>query len=299
MAQVSIADRARESADFIRSRIGSSFETPKAAIICGSGLSGLAHTFEDGISIEYDEIPHFAVSTVAGHGSRLVFGKVRGTAAVAMVGRFHLYEGHAITTTTFPVRVFAALGVSVLIATNAAGGLNHTYNVGDLVCLNDHISLPGLVGINPLVGPNDDTLGPRFPPLSDAYDLDLRRALFDAADEVVKDGRRKVHEGVYVMVSGPSYETRAESRMLRAFGADVVGMSTVPEIVVARHAGLRVLAVSLVTNNVVLDFPPSARQHIEGADMAKGKADHAEVLEAGREAAKDLQQIISIVIASL
>lgn len=253
-----VYELAEETASFIRQRVGSDFAPPVVGIICGSGLSGLAADIQNPVTIPYESIPNFAVSTVAGHASKLVYGTLSPAAVpvLAMVGRSHFYEGHTIQTTTFPVRVMARLGVKVLIATNAAGGLDPTYSVGDLVVLSDHINLPGLVGQNPLVGPNEDDFGTRFPPMSDAYDLHLRRAFFDAAREVIghdaamskagavskagvgaastsgeaagndKKRGRKVHEGTYVMVSGPTYETRAECRLLRSLGADVVGMST-------------------------------------------------------------------------
>ncbi|KAK3169492.1 hypothetical protein OEA41_008875 [Lepraria neglecta] len=198
------------------------------------------------------------------------------------------------------------LGVETIVVTNAAGGLNPDYSVGDLVILNDHINLAGLAGIHPLRGPNADDFGTRFPALSDAYDLDLRRRahqLWKSLDRGTESTRR-LHEGVYAFVGGPSYETRAECRMLRSFGADVVGMSTVPEIIVARHCNIRVLALSLVTNNAVLEAGPrgddiaiqgSSAQDLDKA-IEKGKANHEEVLAAGQNAAADVQQLVGLLV---
>ncbi|KAL4899280.1 hypothetical protein BDW74DRAFT_163831 [Aspergillus multicolor] len=192
--------------------------------------------------------------------------------------------------------------------TNAAGGLNPDYVVGDIVLLNDHIFLAGLTGTHPLRGPNCEEFGPRFPPLSDAYDLDLRRQVHEAWDKVMDpQSKRRLHEGVYAYVGGPSYETRAECRMLRQLGADVVGMSTVPEIVVARHCGIRIIAFSLVTNNAVLSPVPRGDDHlIQGRDvkeldaiLQEGKANHEEVLEAGRSAAQDMQKLVVRVVSDI
>ena len=213
-------------------------------------------------------------------------------------------------TITFPTRVCKLLGVHTLLLTNAAGGLNPDYSVGDIVCLNDHLNLAGLVGFHPLRGPNADDFGTRFPPLSDAYDLPLRQLAHKAWRELRQrdpSETRKLHEGVYAFVSGPSYETRAECRMLRQLGADVVGMSTVPEIIVARHSGMRVLAFSLVTNQAVLE--PALRAdapELQGlgreeldAYLSRGRADHGEVLEAGRVAARDMQGLVLRVVSEL
>lgn len=210
---------------------------------------------------------------------------------------------------TFATRVCKVLGVSTILLTNAAGGLNPDYAVGDIICLNDHLNLAGLVGFHPLRGPNEEDFGTRFPPLSDGYDLALRQLAHRSWQDLrlQTPSRRKMHEGVYAFVAGPSYETRAECRMLRNLGADVVGMSTVPEIVVARHCGMRVLAFSLVTNNAMLE--PVARgddprlqglsqQQLE-AELSKGRANHEEVLEAGRMAAVDMQGLVLRIVSQL
>lgn len=210
---------------------------------------------------------------------------------------------------TFATRVCKALGVETMILTNAAGGLNPEYTVGDIVCLDDHLNLAGLVGFHPLRGPNDDELGVRFPPLSDAYDIALRQGAHRAWQALRQQSpsSRRMHEGVYAFVAGPSYETRAECRMLRNLGADVVGMSTVPEIVVARHSGMRVLAFSLVTNSAVLE--PAIRgdnpelQGLSRAELdaysSRGRANHQEVLEAGKAAAVDMQGLVVRIVSEL
>lgn len=210
---------------------------------------------------------------------------------------------------TFATRVCKVLGVETMIMTNAAGGLNPEYNVGDIVCLNDHLNLAGLVGFHPLRGPNAEDFGVRFPPLSDAYDMSLRQLAHNSWKDLRQQApsARRMHEGVYAYVAGPSYETRAECRMLRQLGADVVGMSTVPEIIVARHSGMRVLAFSLVTNKAVLEPTVRAdnpelqgltRSELE-AHMSRGAANHDEVLEAGRQAAIDMQGLVLRIVPQL
>lgn len=212
-------------------------------------------------------------------------------------------------TVTFAVRVCKLLGVETIVLTNAAGGLNPAYNIGDIVCLSDHLNLAGLVGFHPLRGPNDDDFGVRFPPLSDAYDLQLRQRAHDAWAELRRQtpSTRSMHEGVYAFVAGPTYETRAECRMLRQLGADVVGMSTVPEIITARHSSMRVLAFSLVTNVSVLDPVPRgddpelrdmSQQEMQDY-LARGRANHEEVLEAGKLAAIDMQGLILRLVSQM
>ncbi|KAJ5166503.1 purine nucleoside phosphorylase [Penicillium canariense] len=298
-ADHSAFDRANETVSFLKSRLPESLQSPKVAIVCGSGLGGLADTVHAEPRAEYDyaSIPHFPRPTVAGHAGKLVFGLLgQQIPAVLMVGRAHFYEGHSMDQVTFPIRVFKQLGVDTVVLTNAAGGLNSEYRVGDI-----HIFLAGLAGVHPLRGPNLEEFGVRFPPLSDAYDLELRRQVHQVWKQVIPaQSTRRLHEGVYAFVGGPTYETRAESRMLRMLGADVVGMSTVPEIVVARHCGLRVLAFSLVTNNAVLAPVPRGDEHLlQGkaagelsAILEEGKAGHEEVLEAGRMAALDMQKLV-------
>ncbi|KAJ5397279.1 PNP/MTAP phosphorylase [Penicillium cosmopolitanum] len=288
---MSSLDRANEAVSFLTKSLPEGLRKPQVAIVCGSGLGGLAETVQSEPRAEFDytSIPHFPVqqsNKVAGHAGKLVFGLLgQKIPAVLMVGRAHYYEGHSMEQVTFPIRVFKQLGVDTVVLTNAAGGLNSDYSVGDITLLNDHLFLAGLAGNHPLRGPNDEEFGVRFPPLSDAYDLELRRHVHRAWKEITTpQTSRKLHEGVYAFVGGPTYETRAESRMLRMMGADVVGMSTVPEIVVARHCGLRVLAMSLLLQD-------KAAGELS-ALLEEGKAGHEEVLEAGRAAAVDMQKLV-------
>jgi purine-nucleoside phosphorylase len=218
---------------------------PTLALILGSGLGDIALEVRDATAIPYEEIPHFAHSTVPGHAGRLLIGMLEGMPVVVMQGRFHFYEGYSLQTVTLPVRVMHMLGAHTLIVTNAAGGLNAAYRPGDFMLIRDHINIPGMAGANPLVGPNEQRFGERFPPLAAAYEPALRVLTRAAA---ATQPETTLHEGIYVMVAGPNYETHAELRFLRAIGADAVGMSTVPEVIVARHMKMRVLGLSLITN---------------------------------------------------
>src|SRR5438270_7733607 len=220
---------------------------PEVGVILGSGLGDLATEIAEPAIVPYADIPHFARSTVKGHAGRLIIGLLENVPVVAMQGRFHLYEGYPLQVLTLPVRVMRQLGAHTLIVTNAAGGVNPAYRPGDFMLIRDHINLPGLAGANPLLGPNDERFGERFPPLARAYDAELRAL---AQSVAAKWSEITLHEGVYAMVGGPSYETGAELKLLRAVGADAVGMSTAPEVVVARHMGMRVLGLSLITNTV-------------------------------------------------
>jgi purine-nucleoside phosphorylase len=236
-------DRIETAAGVVRQR---SSVSPDVAIILGTGLGGLADQIDVQASIPYEQIPGFPLSTVETHAGRLLLGRLGKRSIVAMQGRFHRYEGYGLAEVTFPVRVLHALGVRSLIVSNACGGMNPLWGPGDLVLLSDHINL---LGDNPLVGSNDERLGPRFPDMSAPYDPELR-ALARAA---ALDLGIVLREGVYVAVPGPSLETRAEYRMLRATGADVVGMSTVPEVIVANHAGMRTLGISIITDQCLPD----------------------------------------------
>lgn len=242
---------------------------PRVGIILGTGLGGLASQIKDAVVIPYGEIPHFPESTVQSHAGQLVCGKLAGVPVVAMEGRFHFYEGYSLQEVTFPVRVMTALGVEALIVTNAAGGMNPQFELGDVMVIEDHINL---IGDNPLRGRNDDNLGPRFPDMCQPYD----RRLIELARRSALELGIPSQKGVFVAVAGPNLETRAEYRMLRLMGADAVGMSTVPEVIVAVHAGLRVLAFSVITDVCLPDAlePVEIQKIIEvagqgGAKLAK------------------------------
>lgn len=253
----------RDAADYIRSRAA---HMPKVGLILGSGLGVLADHIEQPVTIAYKDIPYFPQSTVEGHAGELLIGTVQGTAVVLMKGRFHMYEGYGPELTAFPVRVMKELGVSTLLVTNAAGGVNTSYSPGDLMLISDHINLTGK---NPLIGPNDGELGPRFPDMSQAYSRRLR----DTARQVAGEKGVPLQEGVYAGLLGPSYETPAEIRMLRTLGADAVGMSTVSEVIVARHAGLEVLGISCISNMAagILDQPLSHAEVMETTDRVREK----------------------------
>lgn len=227
-----------EAAKFIRTRIDL---VPQIGIILGTGLGSLADGIEVSARVEYGDIPHFPVSTVESHAGRLLFGHLKGKPVVAMQGRFHYYEGYSMKQVTFPVRVLKELGIEILIVSNACGGLNPQFNRGDIMIITDHINL---LGNNPLIGPNDDSLGDRFPDMYNCYNKDLIKL----AEEVALEQKLPTKKGVYVSVAGPNLETAAEYRFLRAIGADVVGMSTVPEVIVARHQNTKVLAFSIITD---------------------------------------------------
>ncbi|KAG0308697.1 hypothetical protein BGZ98_007168 [Dissophora globulifera] len=271
---------------------------PAVGIVCGSGLGGLVDIIRNKVEFSYTEIPGFVNSTVAGHAGKLVFGLLgdNDVPTVCMVGRFHYYEGFALSQTTYPIRLMSLLGVQTLIVTNAAGGLNPAFQIGDVCIIEDHINLPGMTGNNPLIGPNMAEFGPRFPPVSDAYCPRLRRLVYEAAKKL--NIPKFLHEGVYVFVSGPSYESKAECRFLRSIGADVVGMSTIPEVVVARHCGIKVLGLSLVTNRAVVHREPRSDPDApaEERPVEEKIASHQEVLEAADSRAKDLQTLVKYLV---
>ncbi|MFB5759558.1 purine-nucleoside phosphorylase [Paenibacillus medicaginis] len=237
---------------------------PEIGLILGSGLGVLADLIEEGISIPYQDIPHFPVSTVEGHEGELLLGTVKGRPVVMMKGRFHMYEGYGPEVTAFPVRVMKELGVKSLLVTNAAGGVNTSFAAGDLMLITDHLNLTGR---SPLVGPNDNALGVRFPDMTEAYSKRLR----SIAREVAEGQGLQLREGVYAGLLGPTYETPAEIVMLRTLGADAVGMSTVSEVIVARHAGLEVLGFSCITNMAagILDQPLSHSEVMETAEQVR------------------------------
>ncbi|MCL1805657.1 MAG: purine-nucleoside phosphorylase [Clostridiales bacterium] len=252
-----------ETVAYIRSRTDIK---PEIAIVLGSGLGAFGDKIEAPCIIPYGDIPHFAVSTAPGHHGRLIIGKLNGKAILCMQGRFHYYEGYAMGQVTYPVRMMKALGIETLILTNASGGLNPSFSAGDLMLITDHINH---MGVNPLIGPNEDSFGPRFPDMTMAYSRELKQAARDAAKRLAIDLR----EGVYVAFTGPSYETPAEIRMFQQLGADAVGMSTVPEAIVASHSGMRLLAISCVTNLAagILDVPLSGEEVVEAANQAGAK----------------------------
>jgi purine-nucleoside phosphorylase len=266
-------DQINAAAAFIR---GQTQHQPSVGLILGSGLGPLADEIQAADHVSFDGIPHFPVSTIVGHTGRLVIGQLEGQVVLAMQGRAHYYEGYSMAQVTFPVRVMQGLGIQVLIVTNAAGGLDLEWQAGDLMLITDHINLIGMTGTNPLRGPNLDTFGPRFPDMSQAYDPELQQL----AREVAQQNGILLREGIYVGLAGPSFETPAELRVLRAMGAAAVGMSTVTEVTVARHGGMRVLGLSSIANMVVYD--PSL-----GVE-----ASHEEVLETGKSVVPKLTAVI-------
>lgn len=237
---------------------------PQLGLILGSGLGALAEEIEDAVSIPYDEIPHFAKSDAIGHANELIIGQLNGKTVLAMKGRFHYYEGFTLDEVTFPVRVMKELGIENMIVTNACGAVNESFKAGELMIISDHLNL---VGTNPLIGRNNDELGTRFPDLSNVYNRELRQL---AKNMAVKQNL-KINEGVYAWWSGPTYETPAEILMIRTLGADAVGMSTVPEAIVATHAGMKVLGISCLTNMAagILDQPLNHEEVIEVASKVR------------------------------
>ncbi|XP_024117868.1 purine nucleoside phosphorylase 4b isoform X2 [Oryzias melastigma] len=256
---------------------------PKVAVICGSGLGLLADGASNKQTFRYQDIPNFPISTVPGHEGCLVFGTVEERSCVFMKGHFHLYEGYTLCQVTFPVRIFKLMGVELVLVTNASGGICPDFKVGDIMIIKDHINLPGFAGQHPLCGPNDERFGIRFPCMSDAYSKDMRSVVVDIGTELGCSDF--IREGVYCMVSGPNFETIAEARMLWILGCDSVGMSMVPEVTVAKHCGLQVVALSLITNKVSLDY------------SREEKVNHEEVLEICKMRAELLQKLVTSLIS--
>jgi purine-nucleoside phosphorylase len=264
-----------ETVDYLRTRTDSA---PRIGIILGTGLGALVREMERDIEIDYADIPHFPISTVESHNGKLIFGSLGGVRVVVLQGRFHYYEGYSLAQVTFPVRVMKFLGVDTLIVSNAAGGMNPLFRRGDLMLIHDHINL---IGDNPLIGPNDEQLGPRFPDMSEPYS----RELMKLAERTALDLKIPMRSGVFVAVAGPNFETRAEYRFLRMIGADAVGMSTVPEDIVAVHMGMKVLGFSIITDEC---FPDS----LESVNVPA-------IINAAREAEPKLTAVMKGVLARL
>jgi purine-nucleoside phosphorylase len=281
-------EKASEAADFIRSR----YEKPvKTAVVLGSGLGAFADDLENAVAIPYEEIPHFARSTVEGHAGKLVLGEIDGIAIAAQQGRFHYYEGYDMEQVMFPVRTFGRMGIETLILTNAAGSLSTEMKPGSLMLISDHVNM---MGINPLRGPNDTRFGPRFPDMTEVYDRHLQHLAAEIAGEIARERLDKgldeeltdfMHRGVYCALSGPTYETPSEIRLYRLLGADAVGMSTVPEAIAARHQGTKVLGISCITNF--------------GAGMTSEEINHEEVMETGARVAEVFKELLTRVIRAL
>ncbi len=269
-AQITL-DQIKETASALRARLSIA---PRVGLILGSGLNALAESVENAQIIPFRELPHWPLSTVMGHSGQLVVGQLEGQPVLVMQGRVHYYEGYSMSQVTSPVRVMQALKMETLIVTNAAGGINPDFTPGDVMLITDHLNLAGMAGLNPLIGPNLDEIGPRFPDMSQAYD----RAYLDLARAAAKREGILLREGVYAGLSGPSFETPADLRFLRVAGADSVGMSTVPEVTVARHGGMRVLGFSGISNKANLD----------GSTITT----HEEVMEAGRVITPKMEKII-------
>lgn len=278
-------ENAVETAEFIREKYPEQIDT---AVVLGSGLGAFADELEDPLSLLFESIPHFAKATVEGHSGRLVLGKIESKNVAVQAGRFHYYEGYDIKQVVFPIRVFGQLGIKNLVLTNAAGSLNTDMPQGSLMLITDHLNL---MGINPLIGKNDKRFGPRFPDLTETYDAQFQRIATEEASKIVHDRFERntdqraamfLHRGVYCALSGPTYETPAEIHMYRLLGADAVGMSTVPEVIVARHQNMRILGISCITNL--------------GAGMIDGPIDHDAVMETGARVAVLFKDLLRRVI---
>ena len=281
-------ENAVEAAEFIKSKYSSEIKT---ALVLGSGLGAFADEVENAVRIPYEQIPHFARSTVEGHAGQLVLGEIKGTRVAVQQGRFHYYEGYDMEHVMFPVRTFGRMGIENVILTNAAGSLSTEMTPGSLMLISDHLNM---MGVNPLRGKNDDRFGPRFPDQSEVYDKGLQGIVVQAADEIAAERHREgkdathtdfLHRGIYCALSGPTYETPAEIRLYRLLGADAVGMSTVPEAIAARHQGIKVLGISCITNF--------------GAGMTAEPINHEEVMETGARVAEVFKELLRRVISRI
>ena len=281
-------EMAAEAADFIKAKYGGAIKT---AIVLGSGLGAFADELTDAVAIPYEEIPHFARSTVEGHAGRLVLGEIGGATVAVQQGRFHFYEGYTMEQVTFPMRVFGLMGIETVILTNAGGSTSTEMTPGSLMLISDHINC---IGVNPLRGTNDTRFGPRFPDMTVVYDHDLQDVVVEAAGAIAKERFEQgvdaeivdfLHRGVYCGLSGPTYETPAEIRMYRLFGADALGMSTVPEAIVARHQQMRVVGISCITNFA--------------AGMTDEEIDHDHVMETGEGVADIFKELLRRVVRQI
>lgn len=281
-------ENAVEAAEFLRSKYSRAVDT---VVVLGSGLGAFADGLENSVRIPYEQIPHFAVSTVEGHAGQLVLGEINGNSIAVQQGRFHYYEGYDMQQVMFPMRTFGRMGIQNVILTNAAGSLDTEMNPGSLMLISDHINM---MGVNPLRGPNDERFGPRFPDMTEVYDKDFQRIASEEAVEIAKErfdkGQDKkltdfLHRGVYCALSGPTYETPTEIHLYRLLGADAVGMSTVPEAIAARHQGMKVLGISCITNF--------------GAGMTEEPINHGEVMETGARVAEVFKELLRRIIAKL
>ena len=275
MAKLDLYSRAEHAARTIQARTS---EQARIAVVLGSGLGGFAEEFEGAVHIDYQQIPGFVTSTAQGHAGSLVIGKVEGVPVLAMQGRVHYYEGYSLEEVTFPIRTFKLLGIETVILTNAAGGIDVQLSQGALMVISDHLNL---MGVNPLRGANDERFGPRFPDMSEVYSRELQERVVEEA----RDLGITVRRGIYAALAGPSYETPAEIHMLRAFGADAVGMSTVPEAIVARHMGMNVLGISCITNMA--------------AGISENPINHEEVIETGARVRSTFTQLLRRIIAKV
>lgn len=275
-----IYEKAADAADFIKSQCRSALreKQPEIALVLGSGLGAFANEIENRVAVPYETIPNFVRSTVEGHAGQLVLGEISNVPVIIQQGRFHYYEGYSLEEVTFPMRVFNLLGVKTVVLTNAAGSINTDFKPGSLMLISDHINL---IGDNPLRGRNDERFGPRFPDMTEVYSLELQEMIMEEAKAINSALRR----GVYCALSGPSYETPAEIRMLRSLGADVVGMSTVPEAIVARHQNMRVAAISCVSNLA--------------AGIGEEKINHEEVMETGARVAQIFKELLKRAVTKL
>ncbi len=274
-------ENAVEAAEFIRSKYAHEIKT---AVVLGSGLGAFAEEIKNPVKISYEEIPHFAHSTVDGHAGQLVLGEFEGKHIAVQQGRFHFYEGHEMEQVMFPVRTFGVMGVENLILTNAAGSLNVEMRPGTLMLITDHLNM---IGVNPLRGKNDTRFGPRFPDMTEVYDRELQQIANESAKAIAEEKSLDdfLHRGVYCALSGPTYETPSEVRLYRTFGADAVGMSTVPEAIAARHQGMKVLGISCITNFA--------------AGMTEGEIDHDHVMETGAGVAEIFKELLRRVIQQI